>query len=59
MSKGCKRKSTQLSNLELAREAKRRDLSMNAKQEVGVLSADVKEQRGFVPTALEELTEEG
>ena len=32
---------------------------MKAEQEVGVLSADVTEQRGFVPPALEELTEEG
>ena len=59
MSKWCKRKSAQLNNLELAREAKRRDLLMNAGQEAGVLSADVTEQRSFVPPALEEVTEEG
>ena len=58
MSKGCKRKCAQLNNLELAQEAKRCDLSMNAEQEAGVLPADVAEQRGFVPPAQGELTEE-
>ena len=58
MSKGCKRNRAQLNNLELAREIKRRDLSMNTKQEAGVLSADMTEQRGFIPPAQGELTEE-
>ena len=47
-----------MNNLELVREAKRRDLSMNAEQEAGVLSADATEQRDFVPPAQRELTEE-
>ena len=59
MSKRWKRKRAQLNNLELAREAKRRDFSMNAEQEAGVLSADAMEQRGYVPPAQGELTEEG
>ena len=58
MSKGSKRKIAQLNNLDFAREAKRRDLSMNAGQEAGVLSADATKQSGFVAPAQGELTEE-
>ena len=58
MSKGCKRKHAQLNDLELVREAKRRDLSMNVEQDAGVLSADATEQRDFVPPVQGELTEE-
>ena len=43
----------------ICREAKRRDFSMDAEQEVAVLSTDTMEQRGFVPAAQWELVEEG
>ena len=59
MSNRWKRKRAQLDNLELAREAKRRDFPANAELEDSVLFADVTEQRAYVPPSQEELTEEG
>ena len=48
-----------MKNLESAREAKRRDVSMDAEQEVAVLSTDTTEEQGFIPSAQGELVEEG
>ena len=44
MSNRWKRKCAQLNNLESAREAKKRDVLMDAEQEVTVLSTDTTEQ---------------
>ena len=59
MSTRWKRKRAQLGNLEIARAAKKCDVSTSAEQETGGLSANTTEQRGFVPLAQGELTEEG
>ncbi len=48
-----------IENLESAREAKRRDVPMDAEQELAVLSTDTTEQQGFIPSAQRELVEEG
>jgi len=48
-----------LKNLESACEAKRHDFSMDAEQEVSVLSTDTTEEQGFIPSAQRELVEEG
>ena len=45
------RKHAQLINLESAREAKRRNVSMDAEQELAVLSTGTTEQQGFIPSA--------
>ena len=57
MSNRWKRKHTQLYNLESASEAKRRDVSMDAEQELAVLSTDTTEQQVFIPSAPRELVE--
>ena len=44
-----------IENLELAREAKRRDVSIDAEQELAVLSSDTTEQQGFIPSTQREL----
>ena len=59
MSNRWKRKRAQLKNLESTPEAKRRDVSMDAEQELAVLSTDTTEQQGFIPLAPRELVEEG
>ena len=48
-----------MKNLESATEAKRRDVSMDAEQELAVLSTDTTEQQGFILLAPRELVEEG
>ena len=48
-----------MKNLESAHEAKKRDVSMDAEQELAVLSSDTTEQQGFIPLAQRELVEEG
>ena len=59
MSNRWKRKRAQVKNLESAREAKKRDISIHGEQEVAVLSTDTTEQQGFIPSAQRELVEEG
>ena len=59
MSTRWKSKRAQLKNLESAREAKRRDVSRDANQEVTVLSSDTVEQQGFISSAQSELVECG
>ena len=58
MSNRWKRKRAQLKNLESVHEAKRQDVSMDAEQELAVLSMDTTEQQGFIPSAPRELVEE-
>ena len=59
MSNRWKRKCAQFKNLESTPEAKRRDDSMDAEQELAVLSTDTTEQQDFIPLAPRELVEEG
>ncbi len=59
MSNRWKRKLAQLKTLESAHEAKRRNVSMDAEQELAVLSTDTTEQQGFIPSAPRERIEEG
>ena len=59
MSNRWKRKHAQFKNLESAREAKRCDVTMDAEQELAVLSTDTTEQHGFIPSAPRELVEGG
>ena len=59
MSNRWKRKCAHFKNLESTPEAKRRDDSMDAEQELAVLSTDTTEQQGFIPLAPRELVEEG
>ena len=59
MSNRWKRKLAQLKPLQSAREAKRHDVSMDAEQELAVLSTDTTEQQSFIPSAPRELIDEG
>ena len=59
MSNRWKRKCAQLENLESAPEAKRHNVSMDAEQELAVLSTDNTEQQGFILLAPRVLVEEG
>ena len=59
MSNRWKRKLAQLKTLESVRGAKRRDISMDAEQELAVLFTDTTEQQSFIPSAPRELVEEG